>query len=116
MPDSSALQFNPEVRIVLTTTGSRKEAGRIGRTLVEERLAGCATLLPGVESIYRWRGAIETDNETLLMLKTEVDQLDALHVRLMALHSYETPEFVVLSVEAASQGYLESLKASLAGV
>jgi len=115
MPDSDSLQFNPEVRIVLTTAGSREEAGRIGRTLVEERLAGCATLLPGVESIYHWRGAIETDNETLLMLKTEVDQLDALHTRLMALHSYETPEFVVLSVEAASQGYSEWLKASLAG-
>jgi periplasmic divalent cation tolerance protein len=116
MLDSSSLQSNPEIRIVLTTAGSREEAGRIGRTLVEERLAGCATLLPGVESIYHWRGAIETDNETLLMLKTEVDQLDALQTRLMALHSYETPEFVVLSVEAASQGYREWLKASLAGV
>jgi periplasmic divalent cation tolerance protein len=116
MFQSSSLHSNPEVRIVLTTAGSREEAERIGRSLVEERLAGCATLLPGVESIYHWRGAIETDTETLLLLKTEVDQLDALHTRLVALHSYETPEFLVLSVEAASQGYREWLKASLSGV
>jgi len=116
MAQSNSLQANPAVRIVLTTAGSREEATRIGRTLVEERLAGCATLLPGVESIYHWRGGIETDTETLLLLKTEVDRLDALHARLVALHSYETPEFLVLSVEAASQGYSEWLKASVAGV
>jgi periplasmic divalent cation tolerance protein len=109
------LQSNPEIRIVLTTAGSREEAAGIGRTLVEERLAACATSLPGVESIYHWRGEIETGSETLLLLKTQVDRLEALHTRLMALHSYETPEFLVLSVEAASQGYREWLKASLAG-
>jgi periplasmic divalent cation tolerance protein len=51
----------------------------------------------------------------MLLLKTEVDRLEPLHTRLLALHSYETPEFLVLSVEAASQGYREWLKASLAG-
>jgi periplasmic divalent cation tolerance protein len=113
---SNSLEPNPEARIVLTTAGSREEAERIGRALVEERLAGCATLLPGVESIYHWRGAIETDTETLLLLKTAVNQLDALHSRLTALHSYETPEFLVLSVESASQAYSEWLKAILATV
>jgi periplasmic divalent cation tolerance protein len=110
------LQSSPELRIVLTTAGSREEAARIGRTLIEERLAACATALPGVESIYHWRGDIETDTETMLLLKTKADQLDSLHARLAALHSYETPEFLVLSVEAASQGYREWLKASLAAV
>ena len=110
------LHSHPEIRIVLTTAGSREEASRIGRTLVEERLAACATSLPGVESIYHWRGEIERDTETLMLLKTETDQLEALHARLIALHSYEMPEFLVLSVEAASQGYRQWLKASLAGV
>jgi periplasmic divalent cation tolerance protein len=110
------LQCNPEIRIVLTTAGSREEAARIGRTLVEERLAGCATALPGAESIYHWRGEIETGIETLLLLKTEVNQIEALHTRLLELHSYETPEFLALTVDAASQGYREWLKASLAGV
>jgi periplasmic divalent cation tolerance protein len=110
------LQANPDIRIVLTTTGSREEAARIGRALVEERLAACATSLPGADSIYHWRGEIETDTETLILLKTEAGQLEALQARLVALHSYETPEFLVLSVEAASQGYHQWLKASLAGV
>jgi periplasmic divalent cation tolerance protein len=109
------LESNPGIRIVLTTTGSREEAARIGRTLVEERLAACATSLPEADSIYHWRGAIETGTETLIMLKTDADRLEALHARLLALHSYETPEFLVLSVEAASHGYHQWLKASLAG-
>jgi len=110
------LEPNHDIRIVLTSVGSREEAARMGRTLVEERLAACATSLPGAESIYRWRGEVETGTETLLLLKTEVDQLDALHTRLLALHTYETPELLVLCVDAASRGYREWLKASLAGV
>jgi periplasmic divalent cation tolerance protein len=109
------LESNPDVRIVLTTAGSREEAIRIGHTLVEERLAACATALPGAESIYHWRGEVETDHETLLLLKTRQIQLDALYARLLDLHSYETPEFLVLSVESASRGYREWLAASLAG-
>jgi periplasmic divalent cation tolerance protein len=110
------LESNPGIRIVITTVGSHEEAARIGRTMVEERLAGCATTLPGVESTYHWRGAIEAGAETLLLLKTEEDQIEALHTRLLELHSYETPEFLVVKVEAASHGYHEWLKASLADV
>lgn len=110
------LESNPDVRIVLTTVGSREEAARIGRILVEERLAACASALPGVESIYHWRGEIETDSETLLLLKTDIEQLEGLHARLTALHSYETPEIIVLCVEAANRGYREWVKASLASV
>src|SRR5271165_2945698 len=107
------LEPNPDIRIVLTTVGSREQAARIGHTLVEERLAACATALPGAESIYHWRGEIETAHETLLLLKTREKQLDALYARLLDLHSYETPEFLVLSVEAASRGYREWLTANL---
>jgi periplasmic divalent cation tolerance protein len=110
------LEPNPDIRIVLTTAGSRDAAAEMGRTLVEERLAACATSLPGAESVYCWRGEIQTDSETLLLLKTDVHQLDALYQRLIALHTYETPEFLVLAAEAASSGYREWLKASLAGV
>lgn len=110
------LESNPDIRIVLTTTGSREAAAELGRTLVEERLAACATALPGAESIYCWRGEMQNDSEFMLLLKTDVHQLDALYKRLVALHSYETPEFLVLGVEAASRGYREWLKASLASV
>jgi len=108
------LEPNPDIRIVLTTVGSRDAAAKLGRMLVEERLAACATALPGAESIYCWRGEIQTDSETLLLLKTDVHQFDALYGRLVALHTYETPEFLVLAVEAASSGYREWLKTSLA--
>jgi periplasmic divalent cation tolerance protein len=103
----------PPAHIVLTTTANPEEANRLGRTLVEEQLAACATLIPAVQSIYRWQGQIESSTETLLLLKTGPDQLAALEARLLELHSYQTPEFLVLGVEAASQPYLEWMRASL---
>lgn len=89
----------------------------MGRTLVEERIAACATLIPGAQSIYRWKDTIESSVETLLLLKTGADQIAELEARLHELHSYQTPEFLVLDVKAGSQGYLDWLCGSLhAGV
>jgi periplasmic divalent cation tolerance protein len=106
-------EADPQVRIVLTTVANAEEAARLGRTLVEERLAACATLVPAVQSIYRWEGQVECSTETLLLLKTGTEQLPALKTRLHQLHSYQTPEFLVLKVDAGSQGYLDWLHASL---
>jgi periplasmic divalent cation tolerance protein len=103
----------PPARIVLTTAASTEEAARLGRTLVEERLAACVTLIPAVQSIYRWKGEIESATETLLLLKTGPDQLAGLEARLHELHSYQTPEFLVLEVESCSQPYLDWLQANL---
>lgn len=103
----------PPARIVLTTVANPEEATRLGRTLVEERLAACATLIPGVQSIYRWQGEVESATETLLLLKTGPEQLAALEARLHELHSYQTPEFLVLKIDAASQPYLDWLQASM---
>ena len=100
-------------RLVLTTTANPDEAVRLGRTLVEDQLAACATLIPAVQSIYRWKGEIESSTETLLLLKTGADQIAALEARLHELHSYETPEFLVLKVDAASQPYLDWLQEGL---
>jgi|ERR1035437_1076198 periplasmic divalent cation tolerance protein len=108
MPEST-----PPARIVLTTAANPDEAARLGRTLVEEQLAACATLLPAVQSIYRWQGQVESSTETLLLLKTGPEQLAALEARLHELHSYQTPEFLVLNVEAGSQAYLEWLQSAL---
>lgn len=93
-------------RIVLTTAANLDEANNLGRALVEERLAACATLIPAVESIYMWKGNLETASETMVLLKTGSGQIAALEARLQQLHSYETPEFLVLPVEAGSSGYL----------
>jgi periplasmic divalent cation tolerance protein len=107
------LEATSSARIVMTTVASPDEAARLGRALVEERLAACATLVPAVESIYRWQGQIETSQETLLLLKTASDHLPALEARLNELHSYQTPEFVVLAIESGSHPYLAWLEASL---
>ncbi len=107
------LETTSSARIVMTTVVSPEEGTRLGRALVEERLAACATLLPPVHSVYRWHGQIESSAETLLLLKTAVDQLPALESRLQELHSYQTPEFLVLAIEAGSHTYLHWLRSCL---
>ncbi len=100
----------PPARLVLTTTANPKRPRRLGRILVEEHLAACATFIPAVQSIYRWQGAIESSSETLLLIKTAPDQLPALEARLLELHTYQTPEFLVFTVNEASQPYLDWLR------
>ena len=107
------LESTSSARIVMTTVVSPEEAARLGRVLVEERLAACATLLPAVHSIYHWNDKIESSSECMLLLKTASDRLPALEARLHELHSYQTPEFLVLAVEAGSHPYLAWLHASL---
>lgn len=108
MPES-----RPTAHIVLTSASNADEAAQLARTLVEERLAACATLIPTVESVYHWEGQIETSTEALLMLKTSSEQLAGLEGRLRELHSYQIPEFLVLDVDSGSNSYLEWLFASL---
>ena len=107
--------MSSDARIVLTTAGNAEECRRLGRTLVEERLAACATVIPQAESIYRWKGQVEAAGEALVLLKTEAAKIEALEQRLRELHTYETPEFLVLEVERGSAAYLEWLRQSLAG-
>jgi len=107
------LETTSSARIVMTTVVSCEEAIRLSRVLVEERLAACATLLPPIHSIYSWHGKIESSAETLLLLKTVNDRLPALESRLQELHSYQTPEVLVLTVESGSHTYLKWLHACL---
>jgi periplasmic divalent cation tolerance protein len=100
-------------RLVLTTTASREEAERIAHALVEERLAACVNIASGARSIYRWQGAVEAADEALLLIKTTVQNIDKLRMRLHELHSYELPEFLVLDVAGGSQEYLDWIAASL---
>ena len=109
MPES-----NQQARIVLTTESTLEEANKLGRTLVEERLVACATLLPVVQSIYHWKDQIQSAPETMILLKTSLEKLEALEARMRELHSYRLPEFLVLPVERGSEPYLEWLFASLA--
>jgi periplasmic divalent cation tolerance protein len=103
----------PQARVVLTTAPGPDEAASLARTLVDERLVACATLIPAVQSIYRWQGEVESSTETLLLIKTATDRLPALEARLHELHAYQVPEFLVLDVESGSHAYLEWLQASV---
>ncbi len=98
---------NDDARVVLMTAPDQEVAQRIARTLVEERLAACVNLVPGVRSIYRWQGAVEEDAEVLLLAKTGRTRCAALAARVQALHPYELPEIVVLPVDGGSQRYLD---------
>jgi periplasmic divalent cation tolerance protein len=100
-------------RLALTTVADREEAERIAHALVEERLAACVNIASGVRSVYRWQGAVETADEVLLLIKTTVQNIDKLRIRLHELHSYDLPEFLVLEVAGSSQEYLDWITASL---
>jgi len=98
--------------IVLTTLDAQTDAAAFARLLVDERLAACVNILPAMTSIYRWKGAIEEDNERQLVIKTTSDRVEALEARLHELHPYELPEFLVVPATDGSTGYLEWLEAS----
>lgn len=100
--------------IVLVTFPNREKAREITRQLVEERLAACATLLPGAESVYRWEGKVQVEDEVQAMLKTTRARLPQLTERLRALHPYEVPEILALPVETGLSAYLEWVVASCA--
>ncbi len=98
-----------DIRIVLTTAGSREEAEQIARTLLEQRLAACVNIVPGVTSIYRWKGDLETASEFLLIIKTAAVCAERLEATLRRVHSYEVPEFLMLTPEAAGKSWLDWL-------
>ena len=82
-------------------------ARRIAERLVEERLAACASVLPGMHSVYRWREQVERADETLLLLKTSRERLPALTERVLALHPHQLPELVALEAAGGSPAYLD---------
>ena len=100
-------------KMVLTSTSSVEEAERIARHLVESRVAGCVKILPGVESLYRWEGSVETASEVMVLIKTSADHVAEVETAVRELHSYEVPEFLVIAIESGSRSYLEWLTASL---
>ena len=90
-----------------------EEAERIGRTMVEERLAACANILGAIRSIYRWQGAVETADEVAALFKTADSQASALIARIAALHSYEVPCIVAYPIEEASPSYAQWVEDSV---
>jgi len=84
-----------------------ESAQRIADMLVEERLAACASVLPGLRSVYRWQGAIERADEVLLLIKTTRERIEPLTARVASLHPYELPEVVAVEVAGGLAAYLD---------
>jgi len=82
---------------------------------VEERLAACCNIVPGVESVYRWKGEVAHDGEVLCIFKTEKALFKALRERVSGLHTYEVPEVIALDISEGDRGYLEWLEMACAG-
>ncbi len=93
--------------IVFVTCKSRDQGESIARTVVEERLAECVNVLPGVRSCYEWEGKLQWSDEVLLLIKTTRERYARLETRISALHSYEVPEIIAVPVEAGSEKYLQ---------
>ena len=101
--------------LVLSTVAQPEDAERIARELVERRLAACVNVVAGVASFYRWKGAVQRDDERLLLIKTRRDRYAALEQALASLHPYELPEIVALPFEAGSAAYLAWIDVNVAG-
>ena len=100
-------QTGGRYRIVLVTCASMGEARRIGRSVVDKKLAACANILRGgVESVYRWKGKVERAREVLVMMKTTARRLKELEREVKRMHSYDVPEFIVLPIIEGSREYL----------
>jgi periplasmic divalent cation tolerance protein len=106
-----------QCRVILVTCGTLREARRIARAAVEAKFAACVNVVINpVESIYRWKRKVEVSREYLLVMKSTAKRLTELERMVRSMHSYDVPEFLVLSVVSGSAEYLgwlvESVKPS----
>jgi periplasmic divalent cation tolerance protein len=100
--------------IVLTTAPPELDIAGLARTLLSEQLVACINILPAMQSVYRWQGAIEAAAEHQLILKTTVGCVERLRERLATLHPYDVPEFLVIEASSGSDSYLEWLRGETA--
>ena len=92
--------------LVFSACESQQEAEKIALSLIEKHLAACVNLIPGVESIYRWRGVLERSKEFLLVIKSSRELLPDLQAELSRMHSYEVPEVLAIPIVDGAEAYL----------
>ncbi len=102
--------MSPETIVILITVPSQEAGSRIARALVEERLAACVNLVPGLTSTFWWEGSIQTETEALLLVKTRRSHFEALAARVRSLHPYTVPEIIAIPLAAGSQPYLDWIR------
>lgn len=95
-------------RVVLVTCGTLEEGRKIARAMVEKHVAACVNIVThAVESFYLWEGKLENASEYLLIIKTTEERVEELKKEVLEMHSYDTPEFVVLPIVAGAEEYLK---------
>ena len=99
--------------LVYITTSGEEESKKIGRTVVEERLAGCVNIISAIESLYWWKGEIEEDKESILIAKTKVSNVENIIKRVKEIHSYENPAILAIPIINGSKEYLDYLDAEI---
>ncbi len=95
--------------LVLITAGSEEEAHKIAQSLVSEKKAACVNIVPHVDSLFRWKGKIDSARESLMLVKTRASLFPEIITLVKEIHSYEVPEIIALPVIAGSEDYLEWL-------
>jgi periplasmic divalent cation tolerance protein len=96
--------------VVFVTAPSEKEGEKIAQALLKEKLAACVNIIPGLKSVFRWKGKISTEEEVLLLIKTKDRLFEKLKKRVIELHSYDVPEIIALSILAGNEKYLDWLE------
>ncbi|HET9596354.1 MAG TPA: divalent-cation tolerance protein CutA [Anaeromyxobacteraceae bacterium] len=102
-----------ETMVVLVTAPTAEKAAEIARTVVEEKLAACGSVIPGIRSIYRWQGKVCDEAEALLVLKAPKKRLVELSDRIVKIHPYEVPEVVALPIEGGNWKYIDWIVQSM---
>ena len=95
--------------IIYITAGSKEEANKLSRGLVEEKLAFCVNTVPGIQSTYQWEGKIHVDDEILLIVKTRQDRYEALEQWVKQNHSYDVPEIISLPIQKGLPEYVQAI-------
>ena len=95
------------INVVYMTTGSMDEAARLAKMLVEKRLVACVNIIDGVRSIYNWDGALQDDQEVVMIAKTHPDRIDDLVTAVKSMHSYDCPCIVAMAASDGNHAFLD---------
>lgn len=99
--------------LVYITTSGMEESEKIANVLVEEKLAGCTNIIPSIKSIYLWKGEIESDFESIIIVKTKVSNVENIIKRVKEIHSYDIPCILAIPIIEGSKDYLEWLECEI---
>ena len=95
-----------QILLAISTFPDAETASRIAQTLVEEKFAACANIIPAIQSIYRWKEKIETAGEVIVFFKTTRDRQSTFEEKMRSLHPYEVPELIFIKIDSGSPDYL----------